>query len=64
MTVSTIFPASERQLDFHASVERQGLALGAARERNRRVDSILQDRQQIMELSIDSWENEGGAAAN
>lgn len=53
---------SLRQLDRHAQVERQGLALGAARERSRYAASLARDREQRMDAAIDGWENEGGTA--
>lgn len=51
---------SLRQRKRHADVERQGLALGAERERARRAASISQDREQQLEGAINDWENEGG----
>lgn len=51
-----------RQDQFHADVERQGLALGAARERFRLQDVLSADRERKLEEALDSWENEGGPA--
>ncbi|HAF41143.1 MAG TPA: hypothetical protein DCG90_05160 [Sphingobium sp.] len=48
--------------DLHIRVERQGLALGAARERTLRADTDSRDREMRLEAAIDDWENEGGTA--
>jgi len=56
------YSSSLRQRERHAGVERQGLALGAERERARRATSISQDRERQLEGAINDWENEGGAA--
>ncbi|WP_176599417.1 hypothetical protein [Sphingobium sp. 15-1] len=53
---------SFRQRARQADVERQGLALGAERERARCAASVSQDRERQLEGAIDDWENEGGTA--
>lgn len=64
MSVSINSPSSLlRERDLHTNVERQGLALGAARERTRRAASVSRERERRLEAAIDNWENEGGAAA-
>jgi hypothetical protein len=53
--------SSLRQRDLHANVERQTLALGAARERTLCADSFARERR--LERAVGAWENEGGAVA-
>lgn len=49
---------------LHESVERQTLALGAARELSRRAEDIQQARDKWhAEASFRAWENEGGSNA-
>lgn len=63
MSISINSPsASSRERDLHTNVERQGLALGAARERTLRAVSLSRERERRLEAAIDNWENEGGAA--
>jgi hypothetical protein len=61
MSISTNFRSSLRQSDLHTSVERQGLALGAARERASRAASLSREHERRDRVAVDSWENEGGA---
>jgi len=63
MSISTNSLSSLRQSDLHTSVERQGLALGAARERAFRAASLLQEHERRDEAAADNWENEGGASS-
>ncbi len=64
MSISINSPSSSlRERDLHINVERQGLALGAARERTRCAASVLRERERRLEAAIGDWENEGGAAA-
>jgi len=60
MSISTNSLSSLRQSDLHASVERQGLALGAAREQAFRAASLLREHERRDEAAADNWENEGG----
>lgn len=53
---------SLRQRERYADVERQGLVLGAERERARRATSISQDSERQLEGAINDWENEGSTA--
>jgi len=62
MSISTNSPASLRQRNLHINVERQGLALGAARERAARAASLPGESERRVEAAIDNWENEGGAS--
>ena len=67
MSISINSPSSSlRERDLHTSVERQGLALGAARERTLRTAFVsrarARERERSLEAAIDNWENEGGAA--
>ena len=62
MSISLNSPSSLRQRDLHTNVERQGLALGAVRERTLRAASVSRERERRLEAAIDNWENEGGAA--
>jgi hypothetical protein len=54
---------SLRQKERRIGVERQGLALGAARERSRLAVRALYDREQQSNLALEDWENEGGPVA-
>ena len=64
MSISIYSPSSSlRERGLHANVERQGLALGAARERTRCAASLSRERERRLEAAIDDWENEGGAVA-
>ena len=64
MSISIYSPSSSlRERGLRANVERQGLALGAARERTRRAASLSRERERRLEAAIDDWENEGGAVA-
>ncbi|WP_153023169.1 MULTISPECIES: hypothetical protein [unclassified Sphingobium] len=62
MSVSPNFLSSPstRRLNLHTSVERQGFALGAARERMFRAAHTVHGRERQLEAAIDQWENEGG----
>ncbi len=64
MSISIYSPSpSLRERDLHTNVERQGLALGVARERTRCAASLSWERERRLESAIDDWENEGGAVA-
>ena len=58
------FPLPLRQTVLHDRVERQGLALGASRERTFRAHALLQQNERNLEADMDSRENEGGTAAS
>lgn len=53
-------PLSQRIL--HANVERQGLALGASRERTRRAVLVSAEDGNRLQKALEIWENEGGSA--
>ena len=61
MSISANFRSLSRQNDLHTSVERQGLALGAARERAFRAASLSREHERRAKAAVDCWENEGGA---
>lgn len=60
MSISTNSRSPLRQSNLHTSVERQALALGAARERASRAALLLREHVRGDEAAVDSWENEGG----
>jgi hypothetical protein len=60
MSISTNFRSSLRQSDLHTSVERQTLALGAARDRASQAALLSREHGRGDEAAIDGWENEGG----
>jgi hypothetical protein len=58
------FPLPLRQTVLHERVERQGLALGASRERTFRARVLSQQNERNLEAAMDSWANEGGTATS
>ncbi|WP_340268444.1 hypothetical protein [Sphingobium mellinum] len=54
------FPLPLRQTVLHERAERQGLALGASRERAFRA--LSQQTERNLQTAMDRWENEGGTA--
>lgn len=51
-----------RQIVLHERIERQGLALGASRERTFRARALSQQNERNLQAAMDIWENEGGTA--